>query len=123
MVKSDGLTERQVERLLISGLKALGYLPVKTDAGARARWAKEATGRPVRGDMPAGFPDIVVLHPSKPAFLVEVKRKGGRLSTAQVRLHDYLRSMGYNVYVVVGREGVDGFLRTLPEWERVKGVL
>lgn len=117
------LSERQVERLLMSGLQTLGYLPVKTDAGAKSRFSRELSGRPIRGDMPKGFPDLVVCHPERPPFFVEVKREGGKLSAYQERYHAYLRSMGYDVYVVVGEAEVEAFLKSLPEWEKVRGVL
>lgn len=109
-------TEAQIERALREYLEAHGYLVIKTDAGAHAKWARRVKGHAIRGDVPTGFPDLVVLHPTRPAVFVEVKRPGGRLTDAQRLVHEYLRSAGYRVLVarsvedleeLVGERGVD----------------
>lgn len=93
----------------MQGLRLKGYLPIKTDAGIASRYA----GRPTRSDFPAGLPDLVVLHPSKPAFFVEVKREGGRVSKLQRLVHQMLQDMGYNVYVVIGADEAARFVEAL----------
>lgn len=98
--------ERDVERLIRQALELRGYIVIKTDAGAHARWAKSVMGHAIRGDMPAGFPDLVVCHPQRPAFFVEVKRKGGKLSKHQLRYQAMLRELGYKVYTVFGEDGL-----------------
>lgn len=113
-------SESQVERMLMNALATLGYLPIKTDAGARARWYREIKGKPIKGDVPQGFPDLVVCHPASPPFFVEVKREGGKLSPAQLRMHRYLRDAGYIVAVVYGVPGVEALLNALPHVQSVE---
>jgi len=84
---------------------------VKTDAGVASRY----TRRPTKSDFQRGFPDLVVCHPSRPAFFIEVKRSTGKLSDAQVWVHEQLRAAGYNVYVVYGLDGVEELLEVMRE--------
>lgn len=46
-----------------------------------------------------GFPDLLVYRGGKHALL-EVKSETGRLSSAQIELHDRLRRQGFPVHVV-----------------------
>lgn len=101
-------TESQIEKAIKEYLEAKGFLVIKTDAGAHSKWAKRVMGHPVRGDMPTGFPDLVVLHPKRPAVFVEVKRPGGRLSEHQKLMHSYLRDVGYEVLLAYRVEDVEG---------------
>lgn len=101
--------ERSIERSLMSGLQILGYLPVKTDAGIASRYTRQ----PTRSDIQRGFPDLVVCHPTKPAFFIEVKRSKGKLSEAQTFVHQHLRALGYNVYVVYGMDEVERLLEVM----------
>lgn len=86
-------------------LKLNGFLPLKTDAGIINRFVAK-DGKKRKSDIPAGFPDLVVLHPNHPAFFVELKTERGRVSPLQAIVHQSLRSMGYAVYVVRGEAGV-----------------
>jgi hypothetical protein len=101
--------ERSIERFLISGLQLLGYLPVKTDAGIASRYTRQ----PTRSDVQRGFPDLIVCHPAKPAFFIEVKRSKGKVSEIQAFTHERLRGLGYNVYVVYGMDEVEQLLGVL----------
>lgn len=103
------LTERHLERMLIQGLRYLGYLPLKTDAGEGSRYAGERR----RSDIPPGFPDLTVLHPKHPAFFIELKREGKKPTSLQKQMHEVLRDQGYHVFVVVGEEEVETLLQSL----------
>ena len=102
MPSTEKLKEREIERLIRDYLEAQGYLVVKTDAGHAARFTKRTMGHAVWGDVPSGFPDLIVLHPEQPAWFIEVKAPGGRLSQAQKLMHQYLREQGYKVVVAYG---------------------
>ena len=102
MPSTAKLKEREIERAIRDYLEAQGYLVIKTDAGHAARFTKRTIGHAVRGDVPSGFPDLIILHPSQPAWFVEVKAPGGRLSPTQRLMHGYLREQGYKVIVAYG---------------------
>lgn len=57
-----------------------------------------------------GAPDRIVVFPHGRIFFVELKRKGGRLSPAQVLWHTRSREMGHVVHVLNSRELVDAFI-------------
>lgn len=57
-----------------------------------------------------GFPDRLCLCEGGMVFFVELKRpRNGRLSRWQVRIHTRLRSLGFNVYTIYDKQGVDAF--------------
>ena len=85
--------ERNVERKLTSGVKALGG------------WA-------IKGDILPGFPDRIVLLPGGRLELIELKRVGGRLSKIQIAVHKRLERLGFPVLVLTGMEEVNDWLET-----------
>ncbi len=93
-------TEFEIERALIHYLSLKGYFPIKTDAAVGSRYR----GKPTRSRFEPGLPDLVVLHPSKPPFFVEVKTDKGKLKPHQEAFISYLRGRGYVVHVVYGFE-------------------
>jgi len=54
-----------------------------------------------------GMPDRLVLLPGGGVFFVELKTETGRLSPAQVVLHERLAALGTHVSVLYGRAAVD----------------
>lgn len=46
-----------------------------------------------------GWPDFTILHPQRPAILIEFKDKG-KLSPAQKECHQSLAAAGYRVHVI-----------------------
>ena len=58
-------------------------------------------------------PDRVLTHPWRPAIYVETKAPGRRPSPGQVREHKRLRLMGYRVYVIDSKEGVNQLAEAL----------
>lgn len=57
-----------------------------------------------------GAPDRIVVFPHGRIFFVELKRKGERLSPAQVLWHSRALEMGHVVHVLDSREQVDAFI-------------
>ena len=93
----DSLTEAQWQRQLVDLAALLGYQwvhfrPGLTRAG---RWAVA-----VQGTLGVGFPDLVLVHPTKGRVLfVELKTDTGRVDPDQSRVHDILRAAGAEVYL------------------------
>lgn len=87
--------EREVESYLVRRVEEMGGMCPKFDS--------------VRG-----WPDRVVLLPSGVLAWVETKRPvGGVLSPAQLVVHEQLRRVGQQVYVVWSQEEVDELLELL----------
>ena len=87
--------EREVEGYLVRQVERLGGMCPKFDS--------------VRG-----WPDRIVLLPSGTLAWVETKRPvGGVLSPAQLVVHEQLRRVGQQVFVVWSREEVDELLELL----------
>ena len=87
--------EREVESYLVRRVEEMGGMCPKFDS--------------VRG-----WPDRIVLLPSGVLAWVETKRPvGGVLSPAQLVVHEQLRRVGQQVYVVWSREEVDELLELL----------
>ncbi|MHA1286563.1 MAG: VRR-NUC domain-containing protein [Candidatus Thorarchaeota archaeon] len=54
-----------------------------------------------------GGPDHLFLGPSKDIFWIEFKRLGEKPKPHQLKYHDMLRSLGFEVYVIDCKEDVD----------------
>lgn len=91
----DPLRERDVEKRLVDGVKALG--------GRCYKWVSPGN---------SGVPDRIVLVGGRTIF-VELKTDNGRLSPVQARQIQRIADMGNEVEVVYGPGGVDDFLRRL----------
>lgn len=95
------MTEKQIERYLVKESEALGY------------WCLKFPPLFFRG-----FPDRMILIPStrgKPArvVFVELKRLGLKPTLVQTRIHDRLRALGFDVYVLDSKESIDAFILTV----------
>ena len=67
------------------------------------RMVEEADGRCLKWVCPgwSGVPDRIVLLPRGRVVFVETKRpKGGELSELQKKWHEWLRALGFHVWVV-----------------------
>lgn len=87
-------TELEYERTVIDAAKAAGWLVhAERAAVSKGKWST-----PIKGH--AGFPDLVMIHPSTGRLLiVELKRKPNKASDAQMQ---WLRAfqvafMGYDL--------------------------
>lgn len=76
------------------------------DAGRKLGWtvahfrpAKTAKGwrTPVQGDG-KGFPDLIMLHPSRGGIAAELKTGSGRLAPEQTAWLDLFRAAGFRAY-------------------------
>jgi hypothetical protein len=75
-----------------------------------ARLSKSQRGKAKIQGMDAGKCDIKVYQPGARTTHIELKRKGGRVSSEQSRWHDKLRALGFDVHVVVAscpQDGID----------------
>ena len=88
--------ERDVEKKLLEGVRALG--------GKAIKWVAPGT---------AGVPDRIIIAPPGVVCFVEVKRNSGELSALQKKQIDYLRALGAKVYVLWGMSDVKRFLDVL----------
>jgi hypothetical protein len=99
------MTESAIQRAIVQGLRLLlphGWQVVAVPNKPRSRISgaqEKAMGAR------AGFPDLMVLGQlysvQRPAaWFLEVKKDGGRLSTAQREFHDRLKDLGFGVAVV-----------------------
>lgn len=59
----------------------------------------------------AGLPDRLAIMPWGDVVWLELKADGGRVRRVQKAMHKRLEAIGQNVRVIVGREGVDNFIR------------
>ena len=89
------MSESNVQKYLIKECKKIGGIAVKVDCTSRRGW-----------------PDMIMIRTDREPALVEVKSDSGlgRLSDAQIMLHDKLRSMGTPVWVVSSKAEVDDLL-------------
>ena len=94
-VSVTAMRERDVERHLVEGVKALGGVALKL------------------APTPVGLPDRRVLLPGGRVVFVEVKTVLGRVSSIQEFQHKRLRALGFEVLVVFGAAGVEMFLEGL----------
>ena len=95
----NGKEKRQLER------EVEGYL---------VRQVEKLGGMCPKFDSVRGWPDRIVLLPTGVVAWVETKRPvGGVLSPAQLVVHEQLRRVGQQVYVVWSQEEVDELLELL----------
>ena len=59
----------------------------------------------------AGAPDRLVLMPNGRMVFVELKAPGRKPRPIQLKRHDVLRALGFEVVVIDSPEGVDEFIR------------
>ena len=61
----------------------------------------------------AGVPDRLVLMPGGKMCFMELKAPGRKTCPLQVRRIEQLRALGFNVYVVYGKEEIGGIINAL----------
>lgn len=92
------MREASIERRLSRKVKAAGGLALKfTSPG----WA--------------GAPDRLVLLPGGKIVFVELKAPGRKPRPIQLKRHEELRALGFEVEVIDSPEGVDEFMRRYAE--------
>ena len=59
----------------------------------------------------AGLPDRLAVMPWGDVVWLELKADGGRVRRVQASMHRRLEGLHQDVRVIIGREGVDNFIR------------
>ncbi len=88
--------EKDIERYLARCVKALGGIAYKFTSPGHA-----------------GVPDRLVCLPGGRAWFVELKAPGRQPRPAQWVQIERLRALGFPVFVIDSREGVNGLLRRM----------
>lgn len=74
----------------------------------------------------AGWPDFTLLHPKRPALLIEFKDKETAVSKVQRELHAELQGMGHTIHIVrdlnIALELLKAWLGDVPRYEPQTGV-
>ena len=89
----DSLREREIEKKLVTAVKAAGGLALKFVSPG---WS--------------GAPDRIVLLPGGKAGFVEVKAPGKKPRPLQVRRKKQLEQMGFKVFVLDGTDQIGGII-------------
>jgi hypothetical protein len=87
------MLEKDIEKYLTSKVKAL--------KGKAYKWVSPGN---------AGVPDRIVMIPGGRIAFVELKAPGKKPSPLQLVQHKKLGGLGFNVYVLDSKEGIDEFL-------------
>ena len=95
------IRERDVERVLLAKVRKTGGLCLKFVSPG---WS--------------GAPDRICLWPGGKLCFAEVKRPGGKPRPLQIRRHDQLRRLGFEVYLVDGPEGINDLLQSMGVMKR-----
>lgn len=86
-------SEKTLEATLRDRVKKLGGLALKLE-----------------GNMYAGMPDRLVLMPGGKCYFVELKSEGQKPRKLQEIIHNKLRTMGYEVFVVDTKEKLNNII-------------
>ena len=90
--------EKQIEQKLVTETRKKGGLAVKFVYPGYA-----------------GMPDRLVLLPGGKLAFVEVKAPGKKPRMLQVKRHEKLRELGFQVFVLDATEDIPGLLETIAE--------
>ena len=88
------MLERDVEKYFVAQCKKLDWLCWKMQSSSLR-----------------GFPDRMVVTGSGQIYFCEIKAEGGRPSPLQKAVAAKLAAKNVKVYLLVGREGVDMFMK------------
>jgi hypothetical protein len=91
-------SEKQIELKLVTETRKKGGLAVKFVSPSFA-----------------GMPDRLVLLPGGKLAFVEVKAPGKKPRMLQVKRHEMLRELGFQVFVLDATEDIPGLLETIAE--------
>ncbi len=92
------MTEREVEKLLVEGIRKIG--------GRAYKWVSPGN---------AGVPDRIVVLPGGRIIFIELKTDTGKLTELQKVQIGRLERMGADARVLKGPEAVKGFLKEMEE--------
>lgn len=60
-----------------------------------------------------GVPDQIVLLPSGKIIFIELKKRNGKLSPSQIKMHKTFQGFGQKVYTAFNKAEVDGIIQTI----------
>ena len=89
----ERMREKDVEKKLVIAVKAVG--------GSCPKWVSPGMD---------GMPDRIVLLPGGRIAFVELKAPGKKPRALQVKRHEELRALGFQVYVIDRQEQIGGVL-------------
>lgn len=92
------LSEKQIELRLVTAVRKQGGLALKFISPSFA-----------------GMPDRLVLLPDGKMAFVEVKAPGKKPRPLQVKRHEKLRELGFQVFVLDSLEDIPGLLQQIAE--------
>ena len=92
------MTEREVEKILVEGIRKIG--------GRAYKWVSPGN---------AGVPDRIVVLPGGRIIFIELKTDTGKLTELQKVQIGRLGRMGADARVLKGPEAVKGFLKEMEE--------
>lgn len=90
------IREKEVEKKLVAAVKKMG--------GICPKWVSPGTD---------GMPDRIVLLPGGKIAFVELKAPGKKPRTLQIRRHEELRHLGFQVLVLDDPEKIGGILNAI----------
>ena len=108
------MTETDLQRAIMSALRASGFWALRLNAGSMMVGEKGAQRR-IRMAEP-GTPDILVL---KPYGFLEVKTAKGRIGMSQVRWHNKASEHGVRTAIV---RSIGAALQTVKTWRDEDGL-
>lgn len=99
------MTEKEIEKILVSEVKKLG--------GRAYKWVSPGND---------GVPDRIVILPGEVPYFVELKTDKGRLTPLQKVQIERLEKMGQRVFVAKGIDGVSQFFQDIGHGETSKAL-
>jgi hypothetical protein len=117
MAGSYTASEAQIQKSIIATWRSTGTPGSLIAHIANGEHRDKATAGRLRSmGVLAGMPDLICVSPTDGLFFIELKRPGGKLSSAQSHVIETMRSAGIDVYVI---DGIDEAMALL----RLKGIL
>ena len=107
-------TEADIQRASARRMQAAGYLVVRQNGGG----FRDGRGRFVKNyliaglNACAGLPDLLCFKGER-FIMLEIKKRGGKLSAAQLRFHAFAARFGVEVVIVEGVAGLDALAARL----------
>ena len=89
-------------------LSQYGWASFRLNVGT---FLSKQDGHPVSTGLPEGFPDLMALKDGKTIF-IETKIKPRKPTTKQIKTHDYLRSIGFDVLLIYSVDELIAYLNT-----------
>ena len=77
-------------------LSQLGWVSFRLNVGT---FLSKTDGHPVNVGLPVGFPDLMALKNGQTIF-IETKIKPRKPTQQQIKMHKFLRSLGFKVYLI-----------------------